>query len=90
MCLWYLASFRQVYAGQMAQMNHALATQRAAQAKSAKNLSNKIHTVTGEVGSMTGIVNAISHFDQVCSQDLEGQNGPTRFYFACTTANPGS
>jgi hypothetical protein len=39
---------------------------------------------------MTGIISAIAAYNQVCSQDLEGQNGPTRFYFACTTHQPGS
>jgi hypothetical protein len=89
-CLWLLTSFKQVYAAQMTKVNHAVTSVQTAQAKSAKNLNSRVDTVASEVGDMTGIVNAISHFDRVCSQDLEGQNGPTRFFFACSTANPGS
>ena len=86
MCLWLLTSFKQVYASQMAQTNHALATARTAQAKDAKSISG----LNEKVDNTSAIVAAISRFNMVCSQDLEGQNGPTRFFFACTTVNPGS
>lgn len=85
-CLWFLASFKQVYASQMAQTNHALATARAAQAKNA----NDVKGLSERFDGMAGVINAISAYNQVCSQDLEGQNGPTRFFFACTSQQPGS
>jgi hypothetical protein len=85
-CLWLLASFKQVYAAQMATVNHAVTSVQTAQSKNAKGIKN----LGQEYDGMAGAVGAISAFNMTCSQDLEGQNGPTRFYFACTSAKPGS
>jgi hypothetical protein len=85
-CLWLLTSFKQVYAAQMTKVNHAVTSVQTAQAKSARSIKN----LGQEYDGMTGIISAIAAYNQVCSQDLEAQNGPTRFYFACTTHQPGS
>ena len=86
MCLWLLTSFKQVYAAQITKVNHTVTSVQMAQSKDAKNISS----VNEKVDNTSAIVAAISRFNMVCSQDLEGQNGPTRFFFACTTVNPGS
>src|SRR5690242_3745923 len=85
-CLYLLSSFKQVYASQMTKVNHAVTSAHQAQAKSGKDING----LTQKYDGMVPIVNAITAYSLICSQDLEGQNGPTRFYFACTDHKVGS
>lgn len=85
-CLYMLTSFKAVYTSQMSAANHAITSERTAQAKSAKSIKGLSEKYDG----MVPIVDAITAYSLICSQDLEGQNGPTRFYFACSDHKVGS
>ena len=84
MCLYLLTSFKQVYAAQMTKTSHAVTSVQTAQAKNAKT--------TGELAARLSTAEAqlvlLAPYSTVCSTDLEGPNGPTRFYFACSTRPP--
>ena len=86
-CLWLLSSFKQVYASQMAQMNHALATARTAQAKNASTIKN----LSGWISSAEAELLLLSPYGMVCSTYLTGPSGgPATFWFPCSAQKPGS
>ena len=85
-CVYLLSSFKQVYASQMAKTNHALATAQAAQTKDAKAVSGLDERMTNVEATLV----PLSAYTMICSTDLEGQNGPARFFFACSQQKPGS
>jgi len=70
----------------MTKVNHAVTSVQTAQSKDVKG----IESLNQKYDGMSGIVSAIAAFNMTCSQDLEGQNGPTRFFFACSEVKPGS
>jgi hypothetical protein len=67
-------------------MSNALTSVESAQSKNAGN----IKTLGNEYDGMMSIVKPISRYDLICMQDLEGQHGPARFFFACSTSGAGS
>ena len=86
-CLWLLTSFKQVYASQMAQTNHALTAARAAQAKSAKNVDNLAGRVSGDEARLI----LLTPYTMTCSQYLTGPTGgPDTFVFPCAEKKSGS
>ena len=70
----------------MAKTNHALATAQAAQTKDAKAVSGLDERMTNVEATLV----PLSAYTMICSTDLEGQNGPARFFFACSQQKPGS
>jgi hypothetical protein len=79
-CLWFLSSFKQVYASQIAQTNHALSTVRTAQSKSASN----IKSLSGQISSAEAELALLTPYSSTCSQYLTGPNGgPDTFLFPC-------
>jgi hypothetical protein len=86
-CLWLLSSFKQGYASQMAQMNHALATARTAQSKNASAINN----LSGRVSGAEAQLILLTPYTMTCSQYLTGPNGgPDTFVFPCAEKKPGS
>jgi hypothetical protein len=86
-CLWFLSSFKQVYAAQMAQTNRALATARAVQAKSTSNIND----LSGRLSTAENQLVLIAPYVMVCQQYLTGPSGgPETFSFPCTDKKVGS
>jgi uncharacterized protein DUF5753 len=79
-CLWLLSSFKQVYASQMTQVNHAVTSDRTAQTKNASTINN----LSGRVSTAEAQMVLLTPYDLVCSQYLTGPNGgPSTFTFPC-------
>jgi hypothetical protein len=84
-CLWLLTSFKQVYAAQLAQTNHALATARTAQAKNASNITG----LSGRLSSAEAELIVLSPYSMICSTYLTGPSGgPATFWFPCSASKP--
>lgn len=85
-CLLLLLSYKNAIATQMAQMSQAIQREQSANTSNASNYKS----LNDRLNGMDGIVSAITAYNMVCTQDLEGQNGPVRFYFACSSQRPGN
>lgn len=81
--LLVLFSYKSAVGAQMDQMRQTIQHDRSVSSNDWASLNNKY-------SGMVGVLNAINAYNMVCSQDLEGQNGPTRFYFACSSNRPGN
>ena len=71
---------------QMTQLRHSVTSAQTAQSKTAKN----IKSLSGRLSGAEGQLVLLAPYSMTCSTDLEGQNGPTRYFFACTPNQPGS
>jgi hypothetical protein len=70
---------------QLGQVRQQLATTRTNLAKAQAASDSKY---TKLFSSVSGIGNAIAPYNMTCSTDLQGQNGPAQYYFACSDAKP--
>ena len=85
-CLLLLLSYKNIAAGQMTQLRHAVTSAQTAQAKDARNIKD----LSGRVDGAEGQLSVLAPYSTTCSTDLEGPNGPTRYFFACSPRQPGS
>src|SRR5437763_15207484 len=88
-CLWLWHSSQTTQTtmqAQMTQMRHAVTSAQTAQSKNAKS----IKALDGRLSGAEGQLVLLAPYNMTCSTDLEGQNGPTRFFFACSSQQPGS
>jgi hypothetical protein len=70
---------------QLGQVRHELATTQSNLAKAQASNDTKY---TKLFSSVSGIGNAIAPYNMTCSTDLQGQNGPAQYYFACSDVKP--
>jgi hypothetical protein len=86
-CLWLLASFKQVYASQMTKVNHAVTSVQTAQSKNTKSVSGLVDQISSAEAQLA----LIAPYSMVCQQYLTGpKGGPETFSFPCTDNKSGS
>ena len=81
-----LLQYRDTAQAQIGQLQRAVASAQAA-SKGRASVS-QVDGLAGKVNVISTAVSALAPFNQVCSQDLTGANGPAQFYFACTDQKP--
>jgi hypothetical protein len=83
-----LLSFRSASTAQAARMQDQLASV-SRQLQAARSASSaSVGGLAAKVSSIDAALSALAQFNQVCSQDLTGANGPAQFFFACTDTKP--
>jgi hypothetical protein len=81
--LLVLFSYKSAVQTQITQMSRTIQQEHTAN-------SNDWASLNSKYSGMVPIINSITAYDSICSQDLEGPNGPARFYFACSSNRPGN
>src|SRR5260370_19453723 len=83
-CLALFLSYRSTATTQIRQLQEAAAS---AQVDNQSNISS-LNALSGKVNTIDAGMAALAPYDQVCSQDLTGANGPAQFFFLCTDQKP--
>jgi hypothetical protein len=83
-----LLSWKSASTAQADRMQNQLATV-SSQLQAARTANSaSVGGLAAKVSSIDAAMAALAQFNQVCSQDLTGANGPAQFFFLCTDQKP--
>jgi hypothetical protein len=75
-CLLLFIGYKNTVSGQLSHIGQAVQNEQSARANEYKSLN-------GKVAATDSVINDLTQFSSVCSQDLTGPNGPAQFDFPC-------
>lgn len=75
-CLLLFMAYKNTVSTQFGQISHAVQHEQA-------DRTSGYNSLNGKIAATDSVINDLTQFSSICSQDLTGPNGPAQFDFPC-------